>query len=71
MLFLSQPLGVGFSYPSRAGGRPDPARPAPVIIDTSAKAASAAWAVLQAFVQALPAMDPVVQTRTVHLWTER
>jgi hypothetical protein len=66
ILFLSQPLGVGFSYQSQKGNGSTIS-----VTDTSEKAAVAAWDVLQAFMQALPILDSVVKTQTVHLWTER
>ncbi|KIH88503.1 hypothetical protein SPBR_07490 [Sporothrix brasiliensis 5110] len=65
ILFLSQPVGVGFSYQSQNGRRSSG-----WVTDTTEKAAAQAWDVLQTFMHALSTMDPVITTKTVHLWTE-
>ncbi len=58
LLFLSQPLGVGFSH-----GKPIPNR--------TKTAAEAAWHILQSFLHGLPEMDATVASRRFNLWTER
>ncbi|KIW19594.1 hypothetical protein PV08_00167 [Exophiala spinifera] len=86
MLYLSQPLGVGFSYGSKEPGSLDDfggflnASQAnvtgryPVInitaIDTTQLAAVAAWEVLQGFYSALPQLDSRVESTKFNLWTE-
>ena len=63
LLFLSQPLGVGFSYISVPS--------ASTTVDTTQKAADAAWYVLQGLIGNLSAIAPRITTRDLHLWTER
>jgi len=58
MLFLSQPLGVGFSHGSST-------------VDTTQAAAEAAWEVLQAVLSKLPETSRNTTSRAFHLWTER
>ena len=58
LLFLSQPLGVGFSHGASTS-------------DTTQSAAEVAWLVLQAFLSKLPEMSPHTTSRTLNLWTER
>ena len=58
LLFLSQPLGVGFSHGSST-------------VDTSQAAAEAAWQVLQAVMSTLPEMKGNITSRAFNLWTER
>lgn len=86
MLFLSQPLGVGFSYETQAPGyynpytelvqnQPDgPLGRYPVInataIDTTQLAAVAAWEVIQGFYSALPQLDANVTSKIFNLATE-
>ncbi|KAH8890858.1 carboxypeptidase C [Thozetella sp. PMI_491] len=62
LLFLSQPLGVGFSYSSSLG--------IDATIDTTEKAAAATWHVLQGFMGNLPTSGKNLTSRELHLWTE-
>ncbi|TVY82437.1 Carboxypeptidase S1-like protein B [Lachnellula suecica] len=72
MLFLSQPIGVGFSYSSEETdeyetiGEIDPA----ATISTTDEAAVAAWHVLQGFLANLPQLDSQITSKTFNLWTE-
>ncbi|KAK9419178.1 putative Carboxypeptidase [Seiridium unicorne] len=85
LLFLSQPLGVGFSYADEVVGiinettgfpqnSSDPtgryADTDPFRYDTTALAAVGTWEILQAFIQALPTLDETVTSRSFNLWTE-
>ncbi|KAK5307723.1 hypothetical protein LTR99_000695 [Exophiala xenobiotica] len=86
MIYLSQPLGVGFSYGSKGPGSLDAlgsfvnASEAnvtgryPIInataLDTTQLATVAAWEVLQGFYSALPQLDSRVQSTQFNLWTE-
>ena len=77
LLFLSQPLGVGFSYESemrktydRIGYRSSSSFNGSSI-DRSEIAALVAWKTVQAFLLHLPRISPRVRSRTFHLWTER
>ncbi|CZT08422.1 hypothetical protein WAI453_007252 [Rhynchosporium graminicola] len=85
MLFLSQPLGVGFSYGSEGEGSFDNGifqnssvngvkGRYPVInasaLDTTDLSAVAAWHVLQGFMGSLPQLDPNIMSREFNLWTE-
>ena len=86
MLYISQPVGVGFSYRQEQEGSRDPigmfvnstVEPAngryPVgdvtTIDTTDKAAVATYHILQAFYSALPQLDNKVQSKVFNLWTE-
>ncbi|KAK7959318.1 peptidase S10- serine carboxypeptidase [Apiospora aurea] len=86
MLFLSQPVGVGFSYQEKIQGNYDNATGVAVnssnptgrfsgiredyATDRTALAAVTAWEVMQAFFGTLPRLDPTVQSRRFHLWTE-
>ncbi|KAF2117169.1 Alpha/Beta hydrolase protein [Lophiotrema nucula] len=71
MLYLSQPVGVGFSYETTATddeGRyslVDPDR-----VNTTDAAAVGAWHILQAFLELSPQLDPDIQNFTFNLWTE-
>lgn len=84
LLFLSQPLGVGFSYQDEVVGFYDD-NGVPVASDTpegryssvdpyrfptTALAAKGTWEVLQAFIQALPSLDENIESRSFNLWTE-
>ncbi|KAI0008006.1 peptidase [Xylariaceae sp. FL0662B] len=85
LLFLSQPLGVGFSYAEEVVGVVDNTTGLPVNssnpdgrysdvdpyrTDTTDLAAIGTWEVLQAFIQNLPALDETVKSRNFNLWTE-
>ncbi|KAI1079236.1 peptidase [Whalleya microplaca] len=85
LLFLSQPLGVGFSYADEVVGIVNDTTGLPVNssnptgrysdvdpyrTDTTALAAVGTWEVLQAFIQNLPALDETVKSRSFNLWTE-
>ncbi|KAK7911776.1 hypothetical protein PG985_014257 [Apiospora marii] len=86
MLFLSQPVGVGFSYQNKIHGTYDnntgvatnSSNPTgrfsgiqnDYTTDTTALAAVTAWEVMQAFFGTLPRLDPTVKSRRFHLWTE-
>lgn len=86
MLFISQPLGTGFSYSEEVAGSLNPYTGEvenstygvngeyPVIdsdkLSTTDLAAVATWHVLQAFLDALPQLDGKVQSKTFNLWTE-
>ena len=86
MLFISQPLGVGFSYSEEEAGSFNPYTGEqenssygvtgewPVInateLSTTDLAAVATWHVLQGFLSALPQLDGKVANKTFNLWTE-
>ncbi|KAK8029646.1 carboxypeptidase protein [Apiospora rasikravindrae] len=86
MLFLSQPVGVGFSYQEKIEGNYDNATGVATnssnptgrfsgirddySTDRTALAAVTAWEVMQAFFGTLPRLDPTVQSCRFHLWTE-
>lgn len=85
MLFLSQPIGVGFSYETKVVGVVDEntglpvnsSRPDgrysdvnPLRFDTTQLAAVGTWEVLQAFLNELPHLDSKVKSRSFNLWTE-
>jgi carboxypeptidase C (cathepsin A) len=84
MLFLSQPVGVGFSYSGKEPGSMDPITGAfvsdpvdgryPTInasaIDTTDLAAIAAWEIIQGFYSALPQLDSNVSSTEFNLATE-
>ncbi len=86
LLFISQPLGVGFSYSEEEAGTHNPFTGEqedstygvtgewPVInateLSTTDLAAVATWHVLQGFLSALPQLDGKVTSKTFNLWTE-
>ncbi|KAI1639330.1 Alpha/Beta hydrolase protein [Biscogniauxia mediterranea] len=85
LLFLSQPLGVGFSYEDKVEGvmnestgfpqsssTPDGRYSSvdPYRFDTTDLAAAGTWAVLQGLIQELPTLDETVKSRSFNLWTE-
>lgn len=85
LLFLSQPLGTGFSYVAEEAGSLNPFTGEvenstygvdgeypydSSSIGTSDMAAMAAWHILQGFLSALPQLDGKVQNKTFNLWTE-
>ncbi|KAI1869937.1 uncharacterized protein JN550_005527 [Neoarthrinium moseri] len=85
LLFLSQPIGVGFSYAEEVVGvvnettgfpqnssKPDGrySHVDPYRYDTTALAAVGTWEVLQAFIQNLPVLDEKIESRSFNLWTE-
>ena len=86
LLFISQPLGVGFSYSEEEPGSLNPYTGEvenssygvdgrwPVVnataLDTTDLAAVATWHVLQGFLANLPQLDSEVKSKTFNLWTE-
>ncbi|KAI1162958.1 Alpha/Beta hydrolase protein [Nemania serpens] len=85
MLFLSQPIGVGFSYETKVVGVVDRKTGLPVNsshpdgrysdvngyrFDTTQLAAVGTWEVLQALLKELPRLDKRVKSRSFNLWTE-
>ncbi|KAI1332698.1 Alpha/Beta hydrolase protein [Xylariaceae sp. FL0255] len=85
MLYLSQPLGVGFSYATEvvgiinqttdfpeASSHPDGRYSSvnPYRYDTTQLAAEGAWEIVQAFLQDLPELDSKIKSRIFNLWTE-
>ena len=86
LLFISQPLGVGFSYSEEEPGSFNPVTGEqedasygvtgeyPVInateLSTTDLAAMATWHVLQGFYSALPQLDGKAANKTFNLWTE-
>jgi carboxypeptidase C (cathepsin A) len=72
MLYLSQPVGVGFSYETTEtdeDGRYSLVDPDKV--NTTDAAAIGAWHILQAFLDLSPQLDPDIKNLTFNLWTER
>ncbi|KAF2969562.1 hypothetical protein GQX73_g3995 [Xylaria multiplex] len=85
MLFLSQPIGVGFSYETKVVGVVDEKSGFPVNssnpdgrysdvnpyrFDTTQLSAVGTWEVLQALLGELPRLDSKVKSRSFNLWTE-
>ncbi|KAI0016528.1 Alpha/Beta hydrolase protein [Xylariomycetidae sp. FL0641] len=85
LLFLSQPLSVGFSYATEVEGVINKTTGLPVNsshpdgrysdvdpyrIDTTQLAAVGAWEVLQGFLENLPQLDSKITSRSFNLWTE-
>ncbi|CAJ2502451.1 Uu.00g098450.m01.CDS01 [Anthostomella pinea] len=85
LLFLSQPIGVGFSYDDKVVGvinettglpqnssTPDGRYSDidPYKIDTTQLAAMGTWEILQGFIENLPVLDASVKSRSFNLWTE-
>jgi len=85
MLFLSQPIGVGFSYQSEVDGVVSNETGYPMNsstpdgrysyvdefrFDTTDRSAVGTWEILQAFLANLPQLDAEVKSRTFNLWTE-
>ncbi|KAI1505207.1 Alpha/Beta hydrolase protein [Biscogniauxia marginata] len=85
LLFLSQPLGVGFSYEDKVEGfvnestgfpqsssNPDGRFSSvdPYRFDTTALAAAGTWGILQGLIESLPTLDATVKSRSFNLWTE-
>lgn len=72
MLYLSQPVGVGFSYETTITD--DEGRYSLVDADkanTTDAAAIGAWHILQAFLELSPQLDADITNFTFNLWTER
>ncbi|SPN97170.1 related to carboxypeptidase S1 [Cephalotrichum gorgonifer] len=76
LLFLSQPIGVGFSHGAAPGsdeGEPDWSGIQGVNVtqvDRTEAAAIVAWHTVQAILEKLPDIGSDVQSREFHLWTE-
>lgn len=71
MLYLSQPVGVGFSYETTEtdeDGRYSLVDPDTT--NTTEAAAIGAWHVLQAFLELSPQLDADIKNLTFNLWTE-
>jgi len=71
MLYLSQPVGVGFSYETTETD--DEGRYSlvdPDTTNTTDAAAVGAWHILQAFLDLSPQLDPDITNFTFNLWTE-
>ncbi|KAH8722788.1 Alpha/Beta hydrolase protein [Phaeosphaeriaceae sp. PMI808] len=71
MLYLSQPVGVGFSYETT--NTDSKGRYSLVDSDTAnttEAAAVGAWHILQAFLDLSPQLDPDITNFTFNLWTE-
>ncbi|KAL5113397.1 hypothetical protein ACEQ8H_008720 [Pleosporales sp. CAS-2024a] len=71
MLYLSQPIGVGFSYETTlttSDGRYGLVYPDRT--NTTKAAAIGAWHILQAFLDLSPQLDPNIKDFTFNLWTE-
>jgi hypothetical protein len=72
MLYLSQPVGVGFSYEStRNDSKGRYSLVDPDTTNTTDTAAIGAWHILQAFLDLSPQLDPDITNFTFNLWTER
>lgn len=72
MLYLSQPVGVGFSYETTITD--EEGRYSLVDADkanTTDAAAIGAWHILQAFLELSPQLDADITNFTFNLWTER
>jgi hypothetical protein len=72
MLYLSQPVGVGFSYETTETD--DEGRYSlvdPDTANTTEASAIGAWHILQAFLDLSPQLDPDITNFTFNLWTER
>jgi len=85
LLFLSQPIGVGFSYAEELVGALDNQTGLPInssnpdgrysvidpyTVDTTALAAIGTWHILQGFIENLPTLDATIKSRSFNLWTE-
>jgi carboxypeptidase C (cathepsin A) len=71
MLYLSQPVGVGFSYETtRTDSRGRYSLVDPDTTNTTDAAAVGAWHILQAFLDLSPQLDPDITNFTFNLWTE-
>ncbi|KAI2625042.1 peptidase [Hypoxylon sp. NC1633] len=85
LLFLSQPVGVGFSYAEAVVGVVNQTTGLPVNsstpdgrysdvdpyrFDTTELAAKGTWEILQGFIENLPVLDATVASRSFNLWTE-
>ncbi|ORY17486.1 Alpha/Beta hydrolase protein [Clohesyomyces aquaticus] len=71
MLYLSQPVGVGFSYETtRNDSKGRYSLVDPDTANTTDVAAVGAWEILQAFLELSPQLDPDITNFTFNLWTE-
>ncbi|KAF2657741.1 peptidase S10, serine carboxypeptidase [Lophiostoma macrostomum CBS 122681] len=71
MLYLSQPVGVGFSYETtRVDDEGRYSLVDPDKANTTEAAAVGAWHILQAFLDLSPQLDPDITNFTFNLWTE-
>lgn len=85
LLFLSQPVGVGFSYSEELVGvvSDDTGLPVnssspdgrysvidPYKVDTTELAAAGTWHILQGFLDNLDTLDSTVKSKSFNLWTE-
>lgn len=71
MLYLSQPVGVGFSYETTqetTDGRYSIVDPDTT--NTTYAAAVGAWELIQTFLELSERLDPDISNRTFNLWTE-
>ncbi|KAI9741774.1 MAG: hypothetical protein M1834_000160 [Cirrosporium novae-zelandiae] len=62
LLFISQPIGVGFSYADSGNGTN--------VTDTTPHSAKAAWTIIQAFFSGLSEFDPSIKSKQFNLFTE-
>jgi carboxypeptidase C (cathepsin A) len=71
MLYLSQPVGVGFSYETTETDKEGRYSIVdPDTTNTTEAAAVGAWHILQAFLDLSPQLDPDITNFTFNLWTE-
>ncbi|KAF2009658.1 peptidase S10, serine carboxypeptidase [Aaosphaeria arxii CBS 175.79] len=71
MLYLSQPVGVGFSYETTETDKDGRySLVDPDTTNTTDAAAVGAWHILQAFLDLSPQLDPDITNFTFNIWTE-
>lgn len=70
LLFLSQPLGVGFSYSDRRNTTTGsfPYIPPKDKDDTTRLAAEASWEIVQTLMKVLPQLDGQLKSKTFNIW---